>query len=217
MSLLGPSGLLGSTIAPVRPDRLDLPSWYRVGDAQNWRTNPYQVLKISAEGQSASFFILDPPDAGVQQRIDIQQPLGKTGARVSKRGVQAHKSTITILIFTGQDEDTWDRFAQAIAPKLQNQKDVVSRVSYPSLNRYRISVFYIHNVREKLHEHVKGALSVTMEGIETIFQSQTPGKKNKAKVIDASLVMPNAFSGGAVPAPNITKVTPSPATETDLP
>jgi hypothetical protein len=30
-------------------------------------------------------------------------------------------------------------------------------------------------------------------------------------------VMPNAFSGGAVPAPNITKVTPSPATETDLP
>lgn len=211
MSLLGPG------IPAEESSVLDLPSWYRIGDVGNWRSNPWQCLKINCEGQQATFYLHKMPRAGTTHRIDPQAPIGKVGGKIGKRGVKPEPVELVLLIWERKDEDLWDRYVHYVDPKLRGTKHTIAQIGHPSFNRYRTTAIFIHDVHEQLNADVNGALSVYINGIETIYAGSDKDGRGKAKVASFEIQQPNALEGGEKPLPTVLNAVPNPAADEDLP
>lgn len=177
---------------------LDVPSFHRIGDVDNWRANPYQCCLIEAGGVSETFFSWPPPEARVAHRLDTQQVKGQDGARLVHTGLQPSRVQVRILIWTLADEQRFDRFYPKINPKLRPSGRIVGRIRHPDLNQAHISSVFIYDVSKRLGADINDAWTVSIEVLETRFT-----KANTGPIVSTTpnqkVEMPNQFQATTTP------------------
>lgn len=176
---------------------MDLPSFYSLGNVDNYLSNPYQCCDIEAGGRTERFFAWPPPEAKVTHRLDTQEVKGQDGARLVHTGIQPARFGIKILIWTGFDERRFNAFYPNINNKLRPSGRIVGRVRHPDLDQARISSVYIYETTKVLGADIVGAWTVTIQVMETRFTKANIGAISTTP--NQEIIMPNQFRG--VPAP----------------
>ena len=208
-------GVAAAGAAGVRAatGQMDLPSWVK----QPGRSNKFNQATISANGVTATFWAT-PPKAETEIAYDEQRARGSRGARQPKTGVQPAKPQVKLYIWTGTDEDRWDKFAPFINPKLRKERETAATIQHPSLNRFQITQVLISQISEELNADENGVLTIVLtfrEGTYNAGIGGSGGKSKVQKVVDWK--MPTAFDEGDRLLEDVRSTVQSPMEEVDVP
>lgn len=202
-------GVAAAGAAGVRAatGQMDLPSWVK----QPGRSNKFNQATISANGVTATFWAT-PPRAETEIAYDEQRARGSGGARQPKTGVQPAKPQVKIYVWTGTDEDRWDKFAPFVNPKLRKERETAAKIQHPSLNRFQITDVLISQISEELNADENGVLTIIFTFREGKYKT---GKSKVAKVVDWK--MPTAFDEGDRLLKDVRATVQGPQDEVEVP
>lgn len=178
-----------------------VPFWDRPG-AGEVRVSPGEasLWNVGTLGGRELPGLLKVDGAEVSRKWDVKTSPGTDGATITDQGYEVAKPTLTLLLWTSDQWDTWQDIAANLLPKPGKASKKPPRpvpVTHPALDSVGVNNVIILSISAPKPASPKGAFEVTIKTVQWL-----PSKKSPITTPNATLNIPTTAAVEPPKAPS---------------